>query len=81
MLGDFNIHVCSSANALAKESLHVLSSSNVVQWVNGLTHCYGQTLDLILSYGLSVADAETGDIPVSDHRPVLCSAFRPDPEL
>lgn len=77
MLGD----LCSFANALAKETLHVLSSSNVVQWGNGLTHCYGQTLDLILSYGLSVADAETGDIPVSDHRPELFSAFLQDPEL
>lgn len=79
IIGDFNIHVCCSANALAKDFLNLLSSLNIVQWVNGPTHCHGHTLDLILSYGLSVADIEIRDTPLSDHKPLLFSTLLPLP--
>jgi len=55
IIGDFNIHVCCTANVLAKD-LNLLSSLNIVKWVTGPTHCHGHTLDLILSYGLFMAD-------------------------
>ncbi len=81
ILGDFNIHVCCSDNALAKEFQNLLSSLNVVQWVNGPTHYRVHTLDLILTYGLSVADIDICDTPLSDHRPVLFSTLLPAPPI
>lgn len=61
ILVDFNIHDCCAANALAKDFLNLISSLNFVQWVNGPTHSLGHTLDLILTYGLSVSDVVTSD--------------------
>lgn len=78
ILGDFNIHVCCSTNALAKEFLNLLSSLKIVQWVNG-PYGHVHTLDLILTYGLSVADIDISDTPLSDHRPVLFSTLLPAP--
>ena len=52
--GDFNIHVCCESRPLVKDYFNLLSSINLVQSVRGLTHEKGHTLDLVLSYGLSV---------------------------
>ncbi len=43
--------------------------------VNGSTHTYGHTLDLILSLGLSVSDIIIDDLLVADHNPVLFTVF------
>lgn len=40
ILDDFNIHVCCSANAFAKDFLNLMSSLKFVQWVNGPTHTW-----------------------------------------
>lgn len=77
LLGDLNIHVCCAANALAKDFLNLMSSLNFVQWVKGPTHCLGHTLDLILTYGLSLADVEFCDTSFSDHIPVLFTTLLP----
>lgn len=66
ILGDFNIHVCCPSNALAKDFLNLINSFNLVQSVTGPTHEHGHTLDLVLSYGLSVCECETIDNGFSD---------------
>ncbi len=53
-----------------------MSSLNFVQWVKG-THCLGHTLDLILTYGLSIADVEFCDAAFSVHIPVLFTTLLP----
>ncbi len=50
---------------------------NFVQWVKGSTHCLGHTLDLILTYGLSVADVEFFYTFFSDHILVLFTTLLP----
>lgn len=46
-------------------------SLNLVQCVSGVAHEHGHTLDLVLSYGLSVSDLEICDNVISDSWPVL----------
>lgn len=75
--GVFNIHVCCAANALAKDFLNLMSSLNFVQQVKGPTHCLGHTLDLTLTYSLSVADVEFCDVIFSDHILVLFTTLLP----
>lgn len=42
-----------------------------MQSVSGATHRYGHTLDLLLSYGISVCNVEVYDPVFSDHCPIL----------
>lgn len=42
-----------------------------MQCVSGPTRERGRTLDLVLSYGLSVSDLEICDNVISDHMPVV----------
>ena len=53
--GDFNIHVCCPSNPLALDIKALLNSFGLNQCVEGPTHHLGHTLDLIISYGLSVS--------------------------
>lgn len=70
-LGDFNIHVCCPDRPLVKDFLRLIDSFNLVQCVSGPTHEHGHTLNLVLSYGLSVSNLEIcGDV-ISDHMPVV----------
>lgn len=81
--GDFNLHVCCPEKPLVKDFLSLIDSFNLVQSVSGPTHEQGHTLDLVLSYGLSVTNLEICDNVFSDHMPVLfdvglfCTAVKP----
>ncbi len=83
ILGDFNIHICCSSNGLAREFLNLIDSFNLVQSVTGPTHKLGHTLDLVLSYGLTVCDFEIMETGFSDHKSVVfnmslsCSLGKP----
>ncbi len=67
ILGDFNIHICCPSNGLARKFLNLIDLFNLVQSVTGPTHKLGHTLDLVLSYGLTVCDFEIMETGFSDH--------------
>ncbi len=54
IVGDFNIHVCCPADPLVKDFLNIIDSFNLEQSVKVPTHEHGHTLDLVLSYGISL---------------------------
>lgn len=72
--GDFNIHVCCSANQLANEFKGLLDSFGLTQSVNAPTHEHGHTLDLVISLGLSISLRDIVDTVISDHLPVVFDA-------
>uniref|UniRef100_A0A3P9MP71 Reverse transcriptase domain-containing protein n=1 Tax=Oryzias latipes TaxID=8090 RepID=A0A3P9MP71_ORYLA len=83
IVGDFNIHVCCPDHTMSKDFLSLIYSFNLVQHVSEPTQERGHTLDLVLTYGLSVSNLVICDAVFSDHMPVLfditlpCSPCRP----
>lgn len=71
IFGDFNIHVCCSANELTNEFKGVLDSFSLTQSVNAPTHEQGHTLDPVISLGRSVSVREIVDAAISDHLPII----------
>ena len=69
--GDLNVHVCCPTNPLVKEFLNVIEAFNFTQSVSGPTHEHGHTLDLVLTYGISVSNVKIYDATFSDHMPIL----------
>ncbi|KAF4078917.1 hypothetical protein AMELA_G00187270 [Ameiurus melas] len=69
IVGDFNIHFDSLEDPLRTAVVSILDSVGINQNVIGPTHSGGHTLDLILTYGLSIENIEI--IPqsevISDH--------------
>lgn len=63
--------------------MYLIDSSELTQLVNGPTHMYGHTLDLVLTYGLSIEDLELNEHVISDHKhtlfniPVACCSVNP----
>lgn len=45
----------------------------MVQHVTDPTHCKGHTLDLVLSYGITINNLKLLNFNVSDHKAVSCS--------
>ncbi len=72
--GDFNIHVCCESGHLVNDVLNLIASFNLVQSVKGPTHEKGHTLDLVLSYGLSVC---INEICETAHLPLLFTVSIP----
>lgn len=70
VLGDFNVHVCCPSDPLVKDFLNLVESFNLVQHVHGSTHIYGHTLDLVLSFNLSILNVILDDVAFSDHKSV-----------
>ena len=73
--GDFNIHVDITEDSKASQFLQLIGEMGWSQLVEGRTHKYGHTLDLILARtgsqfvtGVSVSGL------ITDHHHVLCSA-------
>ena len=54
-----------------EDFLSLIDSFNLIHCVSGPTHEHGHTLDLVLSYGLSVSDLEIRSNAISDHLPIL----------
>ena len=76
--GDFNVHVCCESKPLVRDFLNLLDSFGLVQSVAGPTHEKGHTLDLVLSFGLSVSvDEICAATRISDHLPVLFTTSIP----
>jgi len=56
---------------LLTEFTRLLSSFHLNQLVDRPTHLMGHTLDLIISYGLSISLTEISETAISDHFPVI----------
>ncbi len=74
IVGDFNIHVDNTNDALGLAFTDLINSFGVKQNVTGPTHRYNHTLDLIISHGIDLTDIDI--IPqsddVTDHFLVSC---------
>lgn len=71
ILGDFNIHICCPSKPLVKQFSDLVDSFNLIQSVCDATHRHGHTLDLVLSWGLSVSNVCVVDNCISDHSSVI----------
>lgn len=78
LVGDFNVHVCSPCKQLSTEFLNTTDYFNLLQWVSRPTHLLGHTLDLILTFGLSITDIEVIESPISDHFPIVFMMCLPE---
>ena len=65
--GDFNIHIDSAENNMAKEIKSVLKTFDLTQHIHGPTHNRGHTLDLLISKGLNISSIVIKDVALSDH--------------
>lgn len=74
ILGDFNVHICCTADLLAKEFLNLLNAFDLVLHVNVPTHQHGHTLDLVLYHGFSLCNVEVCENVFSDHKSIMFSA-------
>ncbi|XP_051752902.1 uncharacterized protein LOC127514258 [Ctenopharyngodon idella] len=74
IVGDFNIHVDNTNDALGAAFTDLLNSFGVKQNVTGPTHRLNHTLDLIISHGINPTDIEI--LPqsddITDHYLVTC---------
>ncbi len=74
IVGDFNIHVDNTNDALGLAFTDLINSFGVKQNVTGPTHCFNHTLDLIISHGIDLTDIDI--VPqsddVTDHFLVSC---------
>lgn len=69
--GDFNVHVCCPADQFATDFKSLLATFNLIQTVDKPTHHLGHTLDLVISFGLSVSLNEISETAISDHLPIV----------
>ncbi len=74
IVGDFNIHVDNTNDALGLSFTDLINSFGVKQNVTGPTHRFNHTLDLIISHGIDLTDIDI--VPqsddVTDHFLVSC---------
>ncbi len=64
IVGDFNIHVDNTNDALGLAFADLINSFGVKQNVNGPTDRFNHMLDLIISHGIDLTDIDT--VPQSD---------------
>ncbi len=64
IVGDFNIHVDNTNDALGLAFTDLINSFGVKQNITGPTHRFNHTLDLIISHGIDLNDI--GIVPQSD---------------
>ncbi len=61
------IHVNNLTDPKATKFLNILDSLELSQLITGPTHDCGDTLDLVISRGITITDLVVSDINVSDH--------------
>ena len=73
--GGFNIHVDDAGNVIAQRFLDLLGAFDLQQYVRGMTHTCGHTLDLVIALPSSMPTQVIIDPPgfISDHSLVTCS--------
>ena len=75
IIGDFNLHVDDTDDAVSAAFLVTLASMNLVQHVTGPTHKRNHTFDLVItrqSDKVLLRQPKVGFL-VSDHAPIFCS--------
>ncbi len=79
IVGDFNIHVDNTNDALGLAFTDLINSFGVKQNVTGPTHRFNHTLDLIISHGIDLTDIDIvpqisydQSYDVTDHFLVSC---------
>ncbi len=74
IVGDFNIHVDNTNDALGLVFTDLINSLGVKQNVTGSTHRFNHTLDLIISHGIDLTDKDivSQSNDVTDHSLVSC---------
>jgi len=77
--GEFNVHVCCPSDQLATDFKRLLETFNLTQSVDKPTHCHGHTLDLIISFGLSIHLKEISETAISDNFPIVFEYIAPPP--
>ena len=65
--GDFNLHVDNTSDPVSRVFLNLLNCLDFKQHVAQPTHSRGHTLDLVITFGLSVDVSSVVDLAVSDH--------------
>ncbi len=65
IVGDFNIHVDNTNDALGLAFTNLINSFGVKQNVTGPTHRFNHTLDLIIAHGIDLTDIDI--VPQSDN--------------
>ncbi len=74
IVGDFNIHIDNTNDALRLALTDLINSFGVKQNVTGATHRFNHTLDLIILHGIDLTDIDI--VPqsddVTDHFLVSC---------
>ena len=83
LLGDFNIHIDEPSKSETSIFLTTLSSSDLHQFVSGLTHNHEHTLDLVIGRQEDdlVHDCMTHDNLISDHHAILFKLNRKKPDF
>ncbi len=64
IVGDFNIHIDNTNDALGLAFTDLINSFGVKQYVTGPTHSFNYTIDLIISHGIDLPDIDI--VPQSD---------------
>ena len=64
---DFNLHIDNCSDPLLRELLNLLHCLDINQHVRQPTHSRGRTLDLVITYGLSIGAPSVVDLAVSDY--------------
>ncbi|KAL7378551.1 hypothetical protein ABVT39_015497 [Epinephelus coioides] len=66
--GDFHLHIDNTSDPVPREFFNLLNCFDFKQHITQPTHSRGHTLDLVITYGLSVGVSSVVDLAVSDHR-------------
>lgn len=62
--GDFNFHINNKHDLKALEFLNLIEDLRMTQFVNGSTHNYGNTLDLVIVKGVDIRNVAVSDLTI-----------------
>ena len=83
VIGDFNLHVDSLCDVNTEHFGDLLASFDLKQWVTGLTHTSGHTLDLIITRHQCnlIEDVRVHDPLISDHYAIFMHLLLHKPQF
>ena len=77
IIDDFNIHVNNGNDSKARDFMNLLNSMDFTQQITEPTHNRGQTLDLVITKGLTTVISSVCDLALSDHFCIFFEALVP----
>lgn len=69
--GDLNIHFNTKSDSKTIELINLLDSFDLTQHITRPTHRHGNTLELVITTGLSINNVSITELPLSDHHCIL----------